>query len=130
MTDLLARLGAWVLGLFASTGRFGIFSGQVLSRLWGAGFGNIIQQIHFIGNYSLLIIGVSGLFVGFVLGLQGYYVLVSYGSEEALGVLVALSLVRELGPVVTALLLPGAPARRSRPKSASCARASSSPPWK
>ena len=107
MTDLLARLGAWVLGLFASTGRFGIFSGQVLSRLWGAGFGNIIQQIHFIGNYSLLIIGVSGLFVGFVLGLQGYYVLVSYGSEEALGVLVALSLVRELGPVVTALLFAG-----------------------
>ena len=107
MTDLLAKLGAWVLGLFASTGRFGIFSGQVLSRLWGAGFGNIIQQIHFIGNYSLLIIGVSGLFVGFVLGLQGYYVLVSYGSEEALGVLVALSLVRELGPVVTALLFAG-----------------------
>ena len=107
MTDLLARLGAWVLGLFASTGRFGIFSGPVLSRLWGAGFGNIIQQIHFIGNYSLLIIGVSGLFVGFVLGLQGYYVLVSYGSEEALGVLVALSLVRELGPVVTALLFAG-----------------------
>ena len=80
MTDLLARLGAWVLGLFASTGRFGIFSGQVLSRLWGAGFGNIIQQIHFIGNYSLLIIGVSGLFVGFVLGLQGYYVLVKFTS--------------------------------------------------
>ena len=107
MTDLLAKLGAWVLGLFESTGRFGIFSWQVLSRLWGSGFGNIIQQIHFIGNYSLLIIGVSGLFVGFVLGLQGYYVLVSYGSEEALGVLVALSLVRELGPVVTALLFAG-----------------------
>lgn len=107
MTDLLAKLGVWVLGLFESTGRFGIFSWQVLSRLWGSGFGNIIQQIHFIGNYSLLIIGVSGLFVGFVLGLQGYYVLVSYGSEEALGVLVALSLVRELGPVVTALLFAG-----------------------
>ena len=67
----------------------------------------IVEQIHFIGNYSLLIIGVSGLFVGFVLGLQGYYVLVSYGSEEALGVLVAMSLVRELGPVVTALLFAG-----------------------
>ena len=107
MTDLLAKLGAWVLGLFESTGRFGIFSWQVLSRLWGSGFGNIIQQIHFIGNYSLLIIGVSGLFVGFVLGLQGYYAAVRYGSEEALGVLVALSLVRELGPVVTALLFAG-----------------------
>ena len=57
-----------------------------------------MQQIHFLGNGSLLIIAVSGLFVGFVLGLQGYYTLVSYGSEQALGVLVALSLVRELGP--------------------------------
>ncbi|MGE8590265.1 MAG: lipid asymmetry maintenance ABC transporter permease subunit MlaE [Alcaligenes sp.] len=67
----------------------------------------VSQQIHFIGNYSLLIIAVSGLFVGFVLGLQGYYTLNRYGSEEALGLLVALSLVRELGPVVTALLFAG-----------------------
>lgn len=67
----------------------------------------ISQQIHFIGNYSLLIIAVSGLFVGFVLGLQGYYTLNRYGSEEALGLLVALSLTRELGPVVTALLFAG-----------------------
>ena len=59
------------------------------------------------GNYSLVIIGVSGLFVGFVLGLQGYYTLQRYGSSEALGLLVALSLVRELGPVVTALLFAG-----------------------
>ena len=67
----------------------------------------ITEQIHFIGNYSLLIIIVSGLFVGFVLGLQGYYTLSKYGSEEALGLLVALSLTRELGPVVTALLFAG-----------------------
>src|SRR5690606_18127342 len=67
----------------------------------------VIEQIHFIGNYSLIIIAVSGLFVGFVLGLQGYYTLTRYGSEQALGVLVALSLVRELGPVVTALLFAG-----------------------
>ena len=67
----------------------------------------ITDQIHFIGNYSLVIIGVSGLFVGFVLGLQGYYTLNKYGSEQALGLLVALSLVRELGPVVTALLFAG-----------------------
>lgn len=65
------------------------------------------DQIHFLGNYSLSIIGVSGLFVGFVLGLQGYYTLQRYGSAEALGLLVALSLVRELGPVVTALLFAG-----------------------
>lgn len=69
--------------------------------------GLISQQVHFIGNYSLLIIAVSGLFVGFVLGLQGYYTLNRYGSEEALGLLVALSLTRELGPVVTALLFAG-----------------------
>ena len=67
----------------------------------------VTDQIHFIGNYSLVIIAVSGLFVGFVLGLQGYYTLTKYGSEQALGVLVALSLVRELGPVVTALLFAG-----------------------
>jgi len=67
----------------------------------------MIQQIHFIGNHSLLIIAVSGLFVGFVLGLQGYYTLSRYGSEEALGLMVALSLTRELGPVVTALLFAG-----------------------
>lgn len=59
------------------------------------------------GNYSLVIIAVSGLFVGFVLGLQGYYTLNKYGSEQALGLLVALSLTRELGPVVTALLFAG-----------------------
>ncbi len=67
----------------------------------------VVDQIHFIGNYSLSIILVSGLLIGFVLGLQGYYTLRRYGSEEALGVLVTLSLVRELGPVVTALLFAG-----------------------
>ncbi|MDP3842482.1 MAG: lipid asymmetry maintenance ABC transporter permease subunit MlaE [Oxalobacteraceae bacterium] len=67
----------------------------------------VTDQIHFIGNYSLVIISVSGLFVGFVLGLQGYYTLNKYGSEQSLGLLVALSLTRELGPVVTALLFAG-----------------------
>jgi len=77
-------------------------SGPALAR-----FGLVRDQIFFLGNYSLAIIGVSGLFVGFVLGLQGYYTLQRYGSAEALGLLVALSLVRELGPVVTALLFAG-----------------------
>lgn len=67
----------------------------------------ITTQLHFIGNYSLVIILVSGLFVGFVLAYQGYYTLSRYGSEQALGVLVALSLTRELGPVITALLFAG-----------------------
>ncbi len=67
----------------------------------------LTEQIFFLGNYSLAIIMVSGLFVGFVLGLQGYYILQRYGSSEALGLMVALSLVRELGPVVAALLFAG-----------------------
>ncbi len=65
------------------------------------------DQVHFLGNYSLSIIAVSGLFVGFVLALQGCYILQRFGSTEALGLLVALSLLRELGPVVTALLFAG-----------------------
>jgi phospholipid/cholesterol/gamma-HCH transport system permease protein len=67
-------------------------------------FGLTIREIYFSGVLSLIIILVSGLFVGMVLGLQGYETLETYGSEEVLGVLVALSLVRELGPVVAALL--------------------------
>ncbi len=67
----------------------------------------VVQQVYFLGNDSLLIIAVSGLFVGFVLGLQGYYTLSRYGASSSLGVVVALSLVRELGPVVTALLFAG-----------------------
>ena len=69
--------------------------------------GLIIEQLHFIGNYSMLIITLSGLFVGMVLGLQGYYTLNKYGAEQSLGLLVALGLSRELGPVITALLFAG-----------------------
>jgi phospholipid/cholesterol/gamma-HCH transport system permease protein len=67
----------------------------------------IVQQIYSVGVLSLIIILVSGLFVGMVLGLQGYNTLVDFGAEESLGIMVALSLVRELGPVVTALLFAG-----------------------
>ncbi|MBU1222380.1 MAG: lipid asymmetry maintenance ABC transporter permease subunit MlaE [Gammaproteobacteria bacterium] len=67
-------------------------------------FGLTIREMYFSGVLSLIIILVSGLFVGMVLALQGYETLQTYGSEEALGILVALSLVRELGPVVAALL--------------------------
>ena len=83
-----------------------------IKLVWSLGaslrrFALVRDQIHFLGNYSLAIIAVSGLFVGFVFGLQGYYTLQRYGSTEALGLLVTLSLVRELGPVVTALLFAG-----------------------
>ncbi len=109
MLDLLARIGStvriWLGDLGAAARTFmALITGSVslLRR-----FRLVTDQIHFIGNYSLVIIAVSGLFVGFVLGLQGYYTLNKYGSEQALGLLVALSLTRELGPVVTALLFAG-----------------------
>lgn len=70
-------------------------------------FGLVRDQVHFLGNYSLVIIAVSGLFVGFVMGLQFYYALRIYGADNSLGLLVDLALVRELGPVLTALLFAG-----------------------
>ncbi|MCA1324147.1 lipid asymmetry maintenance ABC transporter permease subunit MlaE [Herbaspirillum sp. alder98] len=106
---LIGGLGRSVREFIAGVG----FAARMFINMLGASAGLlrrprlITDQIHFIGNYSLVIIAVSGLFVGFVLGLQGYYTLNKYGSEQALGLLVALSLVRELGPVVTALLFAG-----------------------
>ena len=107
--DAIATLGGWCNGHVRSTGNAARFFLATLARTGHAlmRFRLLRDQIHFIGNYSIVIIVVSGLFVGFVLGLQGYYTLQRYGSEQALGLLVALSLVRELGPVVTALLFAG-----------------------
>ena len=65
------------------------------------------DQIHFMGNYSLAIVAVSGVFVGFVMGLQYYYGLQRFGAAESVGMLISLSLVREFGPVLTALLFAG-----------------------
>ncbi|HYL19682.1 MAG TPA: lipid asymmetry maintenance ABC transporter permease subunit MlaE [Burkholderiales bacterium] len=92
--------GVWKLGAIAR------FSWYVLSRS-GESVRRVqltLNEIYFSGTLSLIIIIVSGLFVGLVLGLQGYETLKRYGSAEALGTLVALALVRELGPVVSALL--------------------------
>jgi len=69
--------------------------------------GLLLQQMYSVGVLSVVIVTVSGIFVGMVLGLQGHYVLSQFGAEESLGVMVAASLVRELGPVVTALLFAG-----------------------
>jgi phospholipid/cholesterol/gamma-HCH transport system permease protein len=109
MTQWISQLGAWVQNQLSGLGYAAASMGELLRAspgLWRRPR-LITDQIHFIGNYSLVIIAVSGLFVGFVLGLQGYYTLNRYGSEQALGLLVALSLTRELGPVVTALLFAG-----------------------
>ena len=67
----------------------------------------LLNQLYSVGVLSFLIISISGLFVGMVLGLQGFYILSDFGAEETLGVMVAASLVRELGPVVSALLFAG-----------------------
>ncbi len=109
MLDWLASIGGSVRGMLA---KLGLSTRTFLAMLRASGSllkrpRLVTDQVHFIGNYSLVIIAVSGLFVGFVLGLQGYYTLNKYGSEQALGLLVALSLTRELGPVVTALLFAG-----------------------
>ncbi len=109
MINLISRLGGAVRSVLSELG----MAFRTLFAILFSSLGLwkrprlVTDQIHFIGNYSLVIILVSGLFVGFVLGYQGYYTLNRYGSEQALGLLVALSLTRELGPVITALLFAG-----------------------
>lgn len=102
-------LGARVLAGIARCGRASIFLGRTLAGCAGAlrRFGLVMQQLFSVGVLTLLIIVVSGLFVGMVLGLQGYNTLVDFGAETSLGLLVALTLTRELGPVLTALLFAG-----------------------
>jgi phospholipid/cholesterol/gamma-HCH transport system permease protein len=99
-------LGARVNGMIARLGLASRFF-WIMLRLSGTSFRRLpltIREIYFAGVLSLIIIAVSALFVGMVLGLQGYDTLVRYGSADAVGTLVALSLTRELGPVVAALL--------------------------
>lgn len=105
----MQALGAWVLNVIQRLGRRSIFLAQALAALPPALLRPrlVIAQLYAVGVLSLLIVGVSGLFVGMVLGLQGYYNLERFGATESVGVLVALSLLRELGPVVTALLFAG-----------------------
>jgi phospholipid/cholesterol/gamma-HCH transport system permease protein len=105
MTDFLAWLGRFTMHFLAQIGESGIF---MLRTLLGPfSFKTLIQQLFSSGVLSLAIISVSGLFIGLVLGLQGYYTLSQFGASEALGQLIALSVVRELGPVVGALLFAG-----------------------
>ncbi|MBZ5486652.1 lipid asymmetry maintenance ABC transporter permease subunit MlaE [Halomonas aquamarina] len=104
----IVRLGRKGCDVMEALGRAGLFLGQsaigVPSRegwyLW-------LRQMHFVGVLSLAIVIVSGLFIGMVLALQGYTILVDFGAEQALGQMVALSLLRELAPVVAALLFAG-----------------------
>lgn len=109
MIDFISSIGASVIKFIRVFGRSSFM-------LWGALIGKpefrkhtplLIKQLYVLGVQSLLIIMLSGLFIGMVLGLQGYVVLVDFSAETSLGQLVALSLLRELGPVVTALLFAG-----------------------
>ncbi|MCP5451192.1 MAG: lipid asymmetry maintenance ABC transporter permease subunit MlaE [Gammaproteobacteria bacterium] len=109
MMTSLAELGRFVLDRLARLGRANLFLLQLLRAL---SFlfrrpGLLVKQLHAVGVLSLPIILVSGLFVGMVLGLQGYANLVDFGATSSLGTVVALSLIRELAPVLTALLYAG-----------------------
>ena len=109
MTAAIAHLGRFTLDVLRSLGHAAYFFIDLLRFSPAAlrRFGLVVAQVHAIGNRSLVIIAASGLAVGFVLALQMYYALVTYGAAESLGLIVNLALVRELGPVVTALLFAG-----------------------
>jgi phospholipid/cholesterol/gamma-HCH transport system permease protein len=105
----LQSLGAWGLDTTAGIGRATLLWWRAI---WGwpdlrEGPRLLLRQLMFIGVYSLIIIIVSGVLIGMVLALQGYTVLVRFGAEAALGQFVSLTLLRELGPVVAALLFVG-----------------------
>jgi phospholipid/cholesterol/gamma-HCH transport system permease protein len=107
--NLLVNLGAWTLVQLRGWGHAALFFLDMLRAVPASlrRFGLVVAQVYAIGNRSLVIIMASGLAVGFVLALQMYYALVIYGAAESLGLIVNLSLVRELGPVVSALLFAG-----------------------
>lgn len=109
MFKALQGIGRSGIRLFEHAGRAGIFLYQSLMH-WPnikSGTPRLVQQLYVVGVLSLVIIIVSGTFIGMVLALQGYTILRKFGAEQALGQLIALSLVRELGPVITGLLFAG-----------------------
>lgn len=109
MMAWINRLGEWGISQCSDLGRSGIFMFHTLVRrprlIKSAPL--LCEQIYVVGVLSLSIIVVSALFIGMVVGLQGYHTLNKFGAAQQLGQLVALSVVRELGPVVTALLFAG-----------------------
>lgn len=109
MTRHIQRLGAVALDQLGRLGRLGIFFYLMLRGLWRPPhkFSFVVKQVWFIGTKSLFVVGFTAAFTGMVLGLQGYYTLSKFGSEGMLGSAVALSIIRELGPVLTALMVTG-----------------------
>lgn len=102
----LGRMGLFFLGDFGRATLI-LFHSLIGRFDWVNGFVRLVQQLYSLAVLSLAIIFFSGLFIGMVLGLQGYTILVKFGAEYALGQLIALSLIRELGPVVASLLFAG-----------------------
>ena len=109
LMDRIRLLGRAAIDIVTVLGRSGIFLGNALLGRGGTGssFQLLVKQLYSVGVMSLVIIVVSGAFIGMVLALQGFSILTEYGSEQAVGQMVALTLLRELGPVVTALLFAG-----------------------
>jgi phospholipid/cholesterol/gamma-HCH transport system permease protein len=109
LLDKLQSLGHTILSSVRRLGRGHVFLLQVLPAMRGMLFrpGLLIRQMYSVGVLTLLIIVVAGLFVGMVMALQAYYALVDFGAEDSVSVMLVLSLLRELGPVITALLFAG-----------------------
>jgi phospholipid/cholesterol/gamma-HCH transport system permease protein len=107
MANTLAVVGRMVTAPTQELGRLTIFFFRGIAHLFSFPLQaeKMIDQIYFIGSKSVLVICLTGAFTGMVLGLQGYYTLVKFGSEGVLGAAVALSLVREMGPVLTAIMV-------------------------
>jgi phospholipid/cholesterol/gamma-HCH transport system permease protein len=109
MIALIRKLGAISLLGLRGTGRMGLFLAQAFlyATTPPLKFSRVLQQIRFVGFQSILVIFLTGAFTGMVLGLQGFYTLNRFGSTALLGPMVALSLIRELGPVLSALMVTG-----------------------
>ncbi len=107
--DPISQIGAFTLGRIHRMGVMGLFlfKAFLYSFIPPIKIRRIIKQIHFIGLQSTLVIFLTGSFSGMVLGFQGYYSLSRFGSEAFLGPMVGLSLIKELGPVISALMVTG-----------------------
>ena len=109
LTYFLRAIGGKTIFVLQEMGQMALFFLQGLLFIFSRPFqlSKMVQQVYFIGAKSLFVICLTGGFTGMVLGLQGYYTLVKFGSEGMLGAAVSLSLIRELGPTLTAIMVTG-----------------------
>jgi len=103
----LSLVGRLVLASLHELGRLAVFFSRAFGLIFAYPFqiSKILQQVYFIGSKSVFVVCLTGAFTGMVLGLQGYYVLAMYGSTGSLGSMVSLTLIREMGPVLTAIMV-------------------------